>query len=306
MQTLKVREKKVSVHTYNYDNIIEFLNITKDILENPTVKQMKNFRQHYDCSCYEHCLEVAYWSYLFCKKYGWDYVSAARGAMLHDLFLYDWRGSKKKLHLKHFHAFLHPQIALYNAEKLFNLNDKEKEILKSGTVDFISFSYYMSNCISADPKVAPNQSGNMSFGVKNPYLKASAWGWQIDPKGLRIALNYLYDRYQKPLMVVENGLGAQDEVDENNKIHDTYRIDYLRDHILAMEEAVRIDGVELWGYTSWGCIDLVSASTGEMHKRYGFVYVNYQDDFSGNGERIRKDSFYWYKKVISSQGRDLK
>ena len=126
------------------------------------------------------------------------------------------------------------------------------------------------------------------------------------PKGLRIALNYLYDRYQKPLMVVENGLGAQDEVDENNKIHDTYRIDYLRDHILAMEEAVRIDGVELWGYTSWGCIDLVSASTGEMHKRYGFVYVNYQDDCSGNGERIRKDSFYWYKKVISSQGRDLK
>ena len=155
MQTLKVREKKINVqshsnfsestrdsvtvrihgdiplrtHTYNYDNIIEFLNITKDILENPTVKQMKNFRQHYDCSCYEHCLEVAYWSYLFCKKYGWDYVSAARGAMLHDLFLYDWRGSKKKLHLKHFHAFIHPQIALYNAEKLFNLNDKEKDII---------------------------------------------------------------------------------------------------------------------------------------------------------------------------------
>ena len=106
-------------------------------------------------------------------------------------------------------------------------------------------------------------------------------------------------------MVVENGLGAQDEVDENNKIHDTYRIDYLRDHILAMEEAVRIDGVELWGYTSWGCIDLVSASTGEMHKRYGFVYVNYQDDCSGNGERIRKDSFYWYKKVIDTNGEIL-
>ena len=176
----------------------------------------------------------------------------------------------------------YPRYKLKEYERngvVFSLNDKEKEILKSG---------------------------NMSFGVKNPYLKASAWGWQIDPKGLRIALNYLYDRYQKPLMVVENGLGAQDEVDENNKIHDTYRIDYLRDHILAMEEAVRIDGVELWGYTSWGCIDLVSASTGEMHKRYGFVYVNYQDDCSGNGERIRKDSFYWYKKVISSQGRDLK
>ena len=114
----------------------------------------------------------------------------------------------------------YPRYKLKEYERngvVFSLNDKEKEILKSGTVDFISFSYYMSNCISADPKVAPNQSGNMSFGVKNPYLKASAWGWQIDPKGLRIALNYLYDRYQKPLMVVENGLGAQDEVDENNK-----------------------------------------------------------------------------------------
>lgn len=144
MQTLKVREKKVSVHTYNYDNIIEFLNITKDILENSTVKQMKNFRQHYDCSCYEHCLEVAYWSYLFCKKYGWDYVSAARGAMLHDLFLYDWRGSKKKLHLKHFHAFLHPQIALYNAEKIFNLNDKEKDIIVKHMwpVTLLSFPKY--------------------------------------------------------------------------------------------------------------------------------------------------------------------
>ena len=122
MQTLKVREKKVSVHTYNYDNIIEFLNITKDILENPTVKQMKNFRQHYDCSCYEHCLEVAYWSYLFCKKYGWDYVSAARGAMLHDLFLYDWRGSKKKLHL----------------------NDKEKDIIVKHMwpVTLLSFPKY--------------------------------------------------------------------------------------------------------------------------------------------------------------------
>ena len=111
------------------------------------------------------------------------------------------------------------------------------------------------------------------------------------------------DKYYRNILFT---LPAQDEVDENNKIHDTYRIDYLRNHILAMEEAVRIDGVELWGYTSWGCIDLVSASTGEMHKRYGFVYVNYQDDCSGNGERIRKDSFYWYKKVISSQGRDLK
>mgnify|MGYP001734895130 CR=1 FL=1 len=200
---------------------------------------------------------------------------------------------------------------VYVSESFFAENDiqlqmapDDQKILAKYPVDFISFSYYMTTVTQAD---APEQvNGNMATGGRNPYLEESDWGWQIDPKGLRIALNYLYDRYQKPLMVVENGLGAQDEVDENNKIHDTYRIDYLRDHILAMEEAVRIDGVELWGYTSWGCIDLVSASTGEMHKRYGFVYVNYQDDCSGNGERIRKDSFYWYKKVISSQGRDLK
>ena len=196
-------------------------------------------------------------------------------------------------------------IEYKNAGIELKMEDGDLETLKAGTVDYIGFSYYSTSVatVKADAK---KTASNLESAVKNPYLKANDWGWQIDPKGLRIALNYLYDRYQKPLMVVENGLGAQDEVDENNKIHDTYRIDYLRDHILAMEEAVRIDGVELWGYTSWGCIDLVSASTGEMHKRYGFVYVNYQDDCSGNGERIRKDSFYWYKKVISSQGRDLK
>ena len=128
MQTLKVREKKVSVHTYNYDNIIEFLNITKDILENPTVKQMKNFRQHYDCSCYEHCLEVAYWSYLFCKKYGWDYVSAARGAMLHDLFLYDWHTHAQKTG-ERFHGIHHPKHAYRHAKKFFNLNPIEEDII---------------------------------------------------------------------------------------------------------------------------------------------------------------------------------
>ena len=188
----------------------------------------------------------------------------------------------------------------------FSLTKEEKELLKNGTVDFISFSYYMSNCTSTDPKVLADQGGNMMFGVKNPYLKASDWGWQIDPIGLRLSLNYMYDRYQKPLMVVENGLGAQDVLEANGEIHDSYRIDYLRDHIQAMHDAVSLDGVELWGFTPWGCIDLVSASTGEMHKRYGFVYVDYQDDGTGNGNRIRKDSFYWYKKVIASNGEDLK
>ena len=188
----------------------------------------------------------------------------------------------------------------------FSLTKEEKELLKNGTVDFISFSYYMSNCTSTDPKVLADQGGNMMFGVKNPYLKASDWGWQIDPIGLRLSLNYMYDRYQKPLMVVENGLGAQDVLEANGEIHDSYRIDYLRDHIQAMHDAVSLDGVELWGFTPWGCIDLVSASTGEMHKRYGFVYVDYQDDGTGNGNRIRKASFYWYKKVIASNGEDLK
>ena len=162
----------------------------------------------------------------------------------------------------------------------------------------------MSNCISADPKVAPNQSGNMSFGVKNPYLKASAWGWQIDPLGLRITLNALYDRYQKPLFIVENGLGAKDEIEADSSINDDYRIDYLREHIKAMKDAIE-DGVDLIGYTTWGCIDLVAASTGEMSKRYGFIYVDKDDQGNGTLARRKKKSFDWYKKVIASDGEDL-
>lgn len=202
----------------------------------------------------------------------------------------------------------YPSYQLKQYEKqgiLFSLSEEEKETLRKGTVDFISFSYYMSNCASADPAVLAKQEGNMMFGVKNPYLQASEWGWQIDPVGLRLALNYMYDRYQLPLMVVENGLGAQDTIGADGQIHDSYRIDYLRDHIQAMSDAIHEDGVELWGYTPWGCIDLVSASTGEMHKRYGFVYVDYQDDGSGDGKRIRKDSFAWYQKVIATNGEDL-
>ena len=187
----------------------------------------------------------------------------------------------------------------------FELTEEDKQTLKEGTVDFITFSYYMSGCVSADPEVLANQGGNMMLGVKNPYLKSSEWGWQIDPTGLRIALNYLYSRYQLPLMVVENGLGAADKVETDGSIHDDYRIDYLRAHIEQMDKAINEDGVNLIGYTPWGCIDLVSASTGEMAKRYGFIYVDYQDDGTGTGKRIKKDSFYWYKKVIESNGEDL-
>jgi len=186
-----------------------------------------------------------------------------------------------------------------------HLSEEEKKVFKEGTVDFISFSYYMSNCAAKQSDAAETSIGNMSLGFKNPYLKASDWGWQIDPMGLRYSLNILYDRYQKPLMIVENGVGTQDVLEEDGSIHDQAHIEYLRDHIKAMKEAIEIDGVDLIGYTPWGCIDLVSASKGEMHKRYGFIYVDYQDDGTGKGARLKKDSFDWYKQVIASNGEDL-
>lgn len=179
----------------------------------------------------------------------------------------------------------------------------DEEILKEGRVDFYTFSYYMSNCASADPN-QERTAGNVADGVKNPYLEASDWGWQIDPKGLRYTLNELYGRYQIPLMVVENGLGAFDKIEEDGTINDDYRIDYLRKHISQMAEAVK-DGVDLIGYTPWGCIDLVSASTGEMAKRYGFIYVEKYDDGTGDLSRRKKKSFDWYKNVIASNGENL-
>lgn len=198
----------------------------------------------------------------------------------------------------------------YYAKRFFKDNnvvvkmeEGDEDILKKGTVDFYSFSYYMSSCASVDPE-ALKASGNMFTGIKNPYLQASDWGWQIDPEGLRIYLNEVYGRYEVPLMIVENGLGANDERSEDGKFHDDYRINYLRDHIKAMEQAVE-DGVDLMGYTMWGCTDLVSASTGEMKKRYGFVYVDRDNDGNGDMHRERKDSFYWYKKVCESNGEDL-
>ena len=182
------------------------------------------------------------------------------------------------------------------------MEEGDAEILKEGTVDFFAFSYYMSSCISTD-ETLKKTAGNLFGGVKNPYLKANDWGWQIDPKGLRYTLNELYGRYNIPLMVVENGLGAYDTL-ENGTVHDDYRIAYLREHIKCMEEALE-DGVDLMGYTPWGCIDLVSAGTGEMKKRYGFVYVDFDDFGKGSGDRYRKDSFYWYQKVIRSNGEEL-
>jgi 6-phospho-beta-glucosidase len=185
----------------------------------------------------------------------------------------------------------------------------DKEILKENTVDFISFSYYMSIAESANPEKYDKGEGNIMGGIKNPYLEASEWGWQVDPVGLRLVLNQFYDRYQKPLFIVENGLGAKDVlVDGPNgekTVEDDYRIKYMNDHLLQVGEAIK-DGVDVMGYTSWGCIDLVSASTAQMSKRYGFIYVDRNDDGTGTLDRYKKKSFDWYKEVIETNGGNLK
>ena len=179
------------------------------------------------------------------------------------------------------------------------VSQEDKKILKEGTLDYISFSYYRSNIIDANTKM------NVIGGDPNPYLPKTDWGWPVDPLGLRILLNEYYDRYQKPLFIVENGLGAVDEFNEKGEIDDDYRIDYLRDHLQAMKDAILIDKVEVLGYTMWGPFDLISLSTGEMKKRYGFIYVDMDDKGNGTLKRSIKKSYDWMKKVIASNGEDL-
>lgn len=190
------------------------------------------------------------------------------------------------------------------AENGINLQmaPSDEAILAANPVDFMSFSYYMSTVARHEPGAnVEKTSGNFVNGEANPYLESSDWGWQIDSVGLRITLNYLYDRYQVPLFVVENGLGALDTVTADGQIHDEYRIDYVKQHIQQMYEAIQ-DGVELLGYTTWGITDLVSAGTSEFSKRYGFVYVDMDDQGQGTFDRRRKDSFYWYQHVIATRG----
>ena len=186
-----------------------------------------------------------------------------------------------------------------------DLSDEERADLKTGTCDFYTFSYYQSICqTTREDEFTDQTSGNIMGGVRNPYLELTDWDWPIVPVGLRYTLNKVYDRYRVPVMITENGLGAVDVVEEDGPIRDSYRIDYLCRHIEGMRKAVD-DGVDLIGYTPWGCIDLVSVSTGEMKKRYGFIYVDADDEGNGTFDRYRKDSFYWYKKVIASNGEDL-
>ena len=182
------------------------------------------------------------------------------------------------------------------------MTEEDLELLKEHTVDFIFFSYYSSRVASGDPEVNEKTAGNIFAPIKNPYLESSEWDWQIDPLGLRITLNAIWDRYQKPMFIVENGIGAVDTPDENGYVEDDYRIDYLAAHINTMRDAINEDGVELWGYTTWGCIDLVSAGTGEMKKRYGFIYIDRDNDGKGSLKSSKKKSFNWYKEVIASNG----
>lgn len=187
------------------------------------------------------------------------------------------------------------------------MEPEDEKILREGKVDYLGFSYYMTNAVKADASTDISKAayGNTANSVKNPYVKASDWGWQIDPAGLRYALLTLYERYEVPLFIVENGFGAIDVLGEEGICNDDYRIAYLKAHIEEMKKAVEIDGVELMGYTPWGCIDLVSFTTGELRKRYGFIYVDKNDDNTGTLKRSKKLSFGWYKKVIASNGEDL-
>lgn len=191
-----------------------------------------------------------------------------------------------------------------NKQLSIQIEEGDLDDIKQGTVDYIGFSYYSSSVASASNE-GETTDGNLVKGLKNPYLDTSEWGWQIDPDGLRYIMRTLYERYDKPLFIVENGLGYDDQITPDGSIHDDYRIDYLAKHIKAMKEAVEEDGVDLIGYTPWGCIDLISAGTGEMKKRYGFIYVDKDNEGKGSLKRSRKDSFAWYKKVIASHGEEL-
>ena len=204
----------------------------------------------------------------------------------------------------------YPAYALKMFErKRFNINitDEDKKALSEGTVDYIGFSYYMSNTVNSNSikDVSTTTDGSSEHSVKNPYIKETDWGWAIDPEGLRYVLNQFYERYELPMFIVENGFGAIDKKEEDGSCHDSYRIDYLRAHIEQMKKAVEEDEVNLMGYTPWGCIDCISFTTGEMKKRYGFIYVDRDNEGNGTLERSKKDSYEWYKKVIASNGEVL-
>lgn len=197
----------------------------------------------------------------------------------------------------------YPRWSLNKFKKLgidLDITDEDRRILRENTVDFISFSYYSSRTSKADTEGVDTNTGNAAGGVVNPYLERSEWGWMIDPIGLRVVMNTIWDRYQKPLFLVENGLGARDVLEADDAIHDDYRIEYLKEHIDVIQTTIEEDGIPLLGYTMWSVIDLVSSSGGEMGKRYGLIYVDKDDQGDGTLRRIKKDSYYWFKDLIES------
>lgn len=223
--------------------------------------------------------------------------------------------AEESMHLRYFFPDIqvrgkYPNYALKEFEREgldIPILEGDEEILANGKVDYLGFSYYMSNVVDINTGEDDDENvhGKIPYQVSNPYLEASDWGWTIDPVGLRYTLNRFWDRYQIPLFIVENGFGAVDTVEEDGSIHDPERVDYLQNHIQEMIKAVDYDGVELMGYTPWGIIDLVSFTTGEMKKRYGMIYVDRDNEGKGTMERSKKNSFYWYKKVIETNGEHL-
>ncbi|WP_035051044.1 6-phospho-beta-glucosidase [Carnobacterium pleistocenium] len=228
----------------------------------------------------------------------------------------DVMAAEEAMHQRFFFSDVHvrgyyPSYALKEFERegyTIGIEEGDLDILKKGTVDYVGFSYYMSTVVKTDvvnDNLGNVVNGGLSNAVINPYIETSDWGWAIDPEGLRYTMNRLYDRYQLPLFIVENGFGAIDKLEDDNQIHDPERIEYLTKHIEAMQKAVDYDGVDLMGYTPWGIIDLVSFTTGEMKKRYGMIYVDRDNEGNGSLNRYKKDSFEWYNKVIASNGTDL-
>ena len=180
-----------------------------------------------------------------------------------------------------------------------NIQEQDKKLLKTYTMDFLAVSYYYSKIVDSDKNTMKPFDGE-----QNPFLKPTPWEWRADPLGLYNCLSQYWDRYEKPLMIAENGLGALDVVEEDGGIHDTYRIEYLRQHIIQVQEC-RKDGVDILAYLSWAPIDMVSSSSAEMSKRYGYIYVDLDDYGKGSGKRLKKDSFYWYQHVIKTNGKEL-
>ncbi len=223
--------------------------------------------------------------------------------------------SVQEMHMRYFFSDIHcrghyPSYAKKMFErKGFNIKmeEEDEKILSEGTVDYVGFSYYMTNVVDSQTTIDVSKliEASSPHTVANPYAQTTKWGWTIDPEGLRYALNILYERYEKPLFIVENGFGAIDEKNPDGTCDDPGRIAYLRAHIEELKKAVEEDGVDLMGYTPWGCIDLVSFTTGELRKRYGFIYVDKNDDGTGTLERSKKASFDWYKEVIASNGENL-